>query len=93
MVTPRKYFKLRWIMSVLAEHFLLALALSFLVPPVPSRDETYSFTRVIIPMLLCLGTSRYLAMRRAEENMLGLVLKSLIFVVAGFVMFARVFGI
>jgi hypothetical protein len=86
---PRKAL---YIASILSDHLLLGMALLFLIPPVASNAEPYSFWGAIPWMLLCLGGSRYLAIRRGEETWFGLVLKAILFSGACFGIYLRVFG-
>jgi hypothetical protein len=82
----------RHLVSTLADHLLFGLAMLFLIPPIPSMDgetEKLSFFKPMAFVLVLLSGSRYLALRRKEETWLGWILKAVIFVAAGFAMYAR----
>jgi hypothetical protein len=83
--------KISYFVSVSADHLLFALAMSMLIPPIPSMEgQIYSFWGSLPFMMLFLCASRWIAIRRGDETWLGLLLKSPIFLIVGFTMYARV---
>ncbi len=83
----------RKILALVAEHALLLAALLFLIPAVPSeRGQVYTFwPGPFVAVALFMAASRYVAIRADSETSLGGVLKILIFIIFGFVIFFRVF--
>ena len=85
------YHKTLRVAGFVADHFLFAVAMVLLIPPVPSMEgQTYNFWKIIIPMTVVLGGSRFIAIRQGNETWLGWAFKTIIFVCVGFIMYARV---
>lgn len=77
--------------AAFCDHFLFALAAFFLIPPVPSVEgEIYNPWKGVVLAVLSLGGSRFIAIRMGNETWLGWILKTIIFVVFGFVIYLRV---
>jgi hypothetical protein len=75
------------------EHLLLLVALGLMVPPVPSESgQGYGFARAALLLAAAAAGSRGCAWVEGRESWAGVVLKTAMFVAAGYLMHLRVFG-
>lgn len=76
---------------IFLETIFFAVALMTCIPPVPSDSSTtYSYMRIAPLTAIAMIISRYCAIKNGSETVLGAILKTMIVLLAGCVVYLRI---